>query len=425
MSRFDSDRNRTLAFLAAAVLRKFGSAIWIPVLLAFVTPADFSRYGMLLAAINLMVPLLSLGLVYSPARLAFDYAEGPSRDSLFRTVLFATIKLTGLGLLGLLAVYGAVSIDDPLTQGSMLLAACVAAQIFAAILSEYAFSLLRVDGLAMRFAISASVYALGPFLISLPFLWLDLFEPLIVISGSMAIGLFGSFAIAMYASFGRIVTADAKPEMLRSSLHYSVPVSLHLIGLWAINASGRWIGTTSQTLDEMASFTLLSSVAALLMGFPTALLEARLPKFYTAFGEHKAVEGVGILRASMRFAMISIAAIYLMMGLFFMLGSQWISSQYVPSLSTLVCFLVFNLSHCQYLIGVTTLSGLKRTSSLAMSTLTAGSLSILISYFGCRHYGEMGLVAGMLAGMFCQALMVNAIASIQMKEYERQSNSND
>ena len=168
-----SDFRITIAFLVAAILRKFGNAIWIPFLLAFVTAADFSRYGMLLAAVSLLVPLLSLGIVFAPMRLAFDHPEGTARDSMFRTTLLATFGISGAGVAFLLPLIVLAIPEDPLTGGSWLLKCCIATQVFATILCEYAFSLLRVRGKALKFAFVACIYSFGPFVISIPVLWLS------------------------------------------------------------------------------------------------------------------------------------------------------------------------------------------------------------------------------------------------------------
>ncbi|WP_372715882.1 lipopolysaccharide biosynthesis protein [Novipirellula sp.] len=405
-----SDFRSTVAFLSAAVLRKFGSAVWIPVLLALVSPADFSRYGMLLAAVNLLVPLLSLGIVFAPMRLAFDHPQGAKRNSLFRTTLFTTTAIAGTGLTLTLAILLVAVPDDPLTHGSSLLRCCIAFHVFAAILSEFAFSLLRVKGQAVRFALAACVYAFAPFFISLPFLLWTSTEPLIVISASMACGLFGAFLIAMHGEIKRILLAAPEAGLLSSLLHYSLPVSMHLIGLWAINASGRWIGTISQTLEEMASFTLFSAIASLLMGFPVALLEARLPKYNSAFGRREYSQAISILSRCMALALAVIVVIYLLIATSLYFGAARLPVQYIPSKLTLGCFCLFNLFHCIYLIGVNILSGLKRTSFLAAATIVAGSVTIAVSYFGCLWYGEIGLVIAMVSGMLCQAGVVNLVA---------------
>ncbi|WP_146594731.1 hypothetical protein [Novipirellula galeiformis] len=390
--------------------------------MALVSPADFTRYGMLLAAVNLLVPMLSLGIVFAPMRLAFDHPQGAKRDSLFRTTLLTTIAIAGIGLSLTLAALQIAVPSDPLTHGAILLRSCIAFQILAAILSEFAFSLLRVKGQAVRFALAACIYACAPFFIALPFLLWTTTEPLIVISASMASGLLGAFLIAMHGDFRRILSAAPEAGLLKSLLGYSIPVSLHLIGLWAINASGRWIGTISQTLEEMASFTLFSAIASLLMGFPVALLEARLPRYNSAFGRHDYSQAIAILRRCMALAIAVIVAVYAMTFMCLYWGADWLPAQYIPSKLTLGCFCLFNVFHCTYLIGVNTLSGLKRTSSLAASTIIAGSVTIAVSYFGCLWYGEIGLVIAMVAGMLCQAALVNLIAFHLTSKAQESSN---
>ena len=406
-------------YLAGASLRKFGAAIWVPVLLYWVSPADFTRYGLMLSLVSLLVPLFTLALPFAPMRLAFDYASAGDKNSLYKEVIRTSfwMSLFAVGLS--LGIVSLLYPNDPLSRGAWSLKVCIASQVMAVILGECAFSILRIQAKAKRFLFTALVYALLPFFIALPFLSRQDLDPLFVISAAMAFGMLAASGIAIGPQFKAIFHAIPSKTIRHSAIVFSLPMTFHLVGLWSINASGRWIGTASQSLDDLASYQLLSAVASLLMGIPVALLEAKLPHYNAAFGRGDASTGVAILRRVMLGCASLMIVIYGAAAIGLSMGQESIPEAYFPAGWSLTGFCIFNVAHCFYLIGINTLSGLKQTSRLALSTLVSGTLTILVSYFAAIQFGEIGLVAGMVAGMLLQAIVTNALAAASMRVYRR------
>jgi len=310
--------------------------------------------------------------------------------------------------------------NDSLSRGSWWLKVAIASQVIAAILGECAFSILRIQGNAKRFLVAAVVYAIVPFCIAMPLLSWQVSDPLFVISLAMAIGMLLATGIALGPQALSIWHAAPSSIIRESAIVFSVPVTFHLVGLWSINASGRWIGTVSQSLEELASYNLLSAAASLLMGIPVAFLEAKLPHYNAAFGCGDAPTGVAILRRVLASCSALVIVIYVAAAMIVSIGPSWIPETYLPSGWSLAGFCFFNVAHCVYLLGINTLSGLKQTSRLAVSTLIGGMITIIVSYFAAIRFGEIGLVAGMVAGMVVQAIVVNAMAAVSLRIHQQE-----
>jgi O-antigen/teichoic acid export membrane protein len=431
--------SRTALYVGAGFVQRVAGFLLVPILIATLPAETYARYGLLTSAVGLLVPLLSLNLHLAPQRLYFDCFDLEGRRRLLRLCAGAGLGGAVLGSVVLVLLLQLSGIGDPITGGRLPLQALVLLVVLAVVPMEFAAALMRIEGRAGAFVLLAGLQGFG------------LLGGYLALAGVGGDGLlrvllayalaYGATAVAgtLYAlprlirpipADGAPPPGDASPAAVPSPAagpspvtgaspaagacpdlaaitRFAWPTALHLVALWGIMFSGRWIGALFEPLSNLAAYTLVTQVVGITAIFSRALFSARLPEIGSAFGGGDRQGGMRIINTTVAAALALTLLIYagaaaVLFGLRLNLPAG-----YAPSALLLGLAAGASLFDTLYLRGIQGLTALKRTGRQAAATMTAGGATIALSFLLAARWGDLGLASALAAGFGLQALLSN------------------
>src|SRR5690606_27945596 len=210
----------------------------------------------------------------APTRLFFDHEGTAQQASLLASALVFACAVASVLCASLIGIIQGLELIDPVTRGSLALQSTVFGLVLVTIGFDFSLSLMRIRGLAARFAAASllqGVVMLGVF-IGADNLIPGGFERAIAAfaAGSLTGALVGLLGTHDLLQGGRLSLSLA-----RQAARYSAPTAVHLVSLWLINSAGQWIGVAYLGLAESAPFVLMTQIIAAMMMVGRALFEAR------------------------------------------------------------------------------------------------------------------------------------------------------
>jgi len=405
-----SSNRRVVWFLVADVVQRVFGLTLLMFLIRWLPPAEFARYGLFSTALTLGYLLLTLTLPTAPIRLYFDCTSDLQRSELLSTVSGASLVLlfiVGGTLLTIVQFSGGA---DRLTNGEIDLQLILLATILGFSLFQFVVTLLRVLGLGRLFFLVSFVYS-GLQLTIFSWNHRTGSEGFHAILGATLVALFASGLIGLGGLYHLFRPARPSWPVLQAALSFSGPQVIHGVSLWAVNASGTWIGTLAgMTLDEIAPFTLLNILFQVVAGVTTTLFQARTPELGRAFAAAQLTEARALLWNTTLQACGIIVVGYLLGTLLLHSRLLPLEDRYVLPPELLGCGMVANLLHAWYLRGYNHLSFSKKTGRQALGTCLAGALTLLVTWPLASAWGTLGLATALTVGTFFQALASNAFA---------------
>jgi O-antigen/teichoic acid export membrane protein len=401
---------RSSLFVGGNLFSRILSFLLLPLLVAYLTPTEFTRYGLLTSAVTLLIPLVTLNLHLAPARLTFDYEEGTPRSNFLYTTFISLALFSISVILVLLAINLALGIHDPVSEGSINLRLLFAAIVFLTVVYEFSVTLMRVEGSGLRYAITLISQRLALILLfaSLVFVFKDHYL-------AFMIAYLSSVAIAAGIGVGFIIKCigggSLSYAMLRPAVSYAWPTMIHAIAIWAIMSSGRWIGSLYLPLADLAPYTLVTLFFGVVALFGRALFEARIPDIGSSFAQGRFRQGRNVINQTTLVSFLFVAGIYLILYLVLVLNLP-IPDQYAPSPALLLLAFTANVFDSVYLRGIQTLQALKKTKTQASVTVIAGTLAVGMSFFLVDHLFDIGLAIAFTVALFVQALGSNLAAHL-------------
>jgi O-antigen/teichoic acid export membrane protein len=206
----------------------------------------------------------------------------------------------------------------------------------------------------------------------------------------------------------------SKQEVGRS-FHFAWPTAVHLVALWGISGSGRWIGAYYLPLVELAAFTLLTQLVMVVGGLSRAIFDTRLPEIASGFASPDVSKGVDLVTKTTWLAGALVLATYGGVGFLLFVLNVPIPAAYAPSLPLLLLALLASLGDVAYLRGVQILHYSKHTKTQAMATLLSGSLVVVLSFALVGGHGDVGLLFAVVGGLALQALFSNGFARYALR----------
>lgn len=402
-------------YILAVILRQSAALILITILVATISGEDFTRFGLMLSGFALLVPLLTLNIHVAPTRLYFDSADTQVRANLLKSSLVGALCLGFVGVSVFLILLGVVGSWEPVSGGSTWLQLGMALVILGMIVTQYGATFFRIRGNAGMFLL----LALGQsFVVVVAFL-------LIFRLTNMGIAsLVWAFVVAQTAS-ALFVLASSKTLLARGrvtrqavsqSFHFAWPTAVHLVALWGISGSGRWIGAYYLPLEELATFTLVTQLVIVFGGLARAVFDTRLPEIASGFASPDVSKGVNLVTKTTWLAGALVLAAYGGVGFLLFVLAVPMPAAYAPSLPLVLLALLASLWDVAYLRGVQILHYSKHTKTQATATLLSGSLVVLLSFTLVVGYGDMGLLFAVVGGMALQALFSNGFARYALRQ---------
>ncbi len=404
---------RGATYLFSGILQRAAGLLIVPILVATLPPGDFTRYGLLTSTFAILLPLFSLNTHLAPQRLFYDYRYQRDQASLLATTLIAAVGFSLAGSILLLLVDALLVISDPLSLGWIGPKVGVAIIVVLMVVVQFTTMLARVKGRAGAYAGLTGMQGIGLvlFFLALYKIRTGDFTSLLLayVMTNLLAALMGYAFAAPHLRGGRFSRAQ-----LKKAIAFSWPTALHMLALWSITFSGRWIGTRYMSLEDLAPFVLVSIIANAASMLPRALYDARMPEIGMAFAEGALQRGSRIIRR------ITIASLFLLgLGygslflLFYGLDLR-LPSAYHPTPVLLLLAALASALDALYLQGIQILTALKKTGTQALATVTSGTATILLSFLLARTYGNTGLILAIVIGFGMQAALSSIVAQRQL-----------
>ena len=404
---------RTAFYLLGGVLQKGAQLLLLPLLMAALTPEEFSRFGLMVSAVAILAALLSLNAHLSPARLYFDYERSHRAGELLLTCLLGAVGLAAVGLTVCVVVFRLASVTEPVSLGSLAIQLWVSLLVLAQVSGDFGLTWARVRGKAVLFSAASAVsgfgilaafVALGP--------WIE--DGLLRCVLAMVAGKSVTAGILLVTARKDLRGARFRVDMLRRSLAYSWPMTVHGLALWAVMYSGQWIGSAYLPLEDLAPYVLVLQIAGAMMMVGRSWYEARLPDIGRAFAAGQYRAGARIINRTMLASLATVAGVYVALYLGLFVFGLSLPTGYAPTPLLVLLAATANLFDLFYYRGARTLVALKKTGTQAAATVTAGAVTIAASFLLVRSYGDLGLASGVVVGMAAQAVMSNVMAVVQL-----------
>ena len=401
---------KTVIYLSTSMWRRIASLALIPVLIVSLDADDYTRYGLLMSALALLIPVASWNIHVSHARLLFDYDDRAAQARLLVTTL-GSACIAALSLLLIIGVcYAIGGISDPVSLGQPVLLLLLALLVVGGIVAEHGVVLARARGHVWVYSSLVVLQGTGTLVLYLAawysggggYFWL-----LVALATTAALTATGS----VIYTFRQMQGGRFDGSLLREIFSYSAPTVVHLLALWGINSSGRWIGAAYMSLESLAGFTLLTQFVAASGMLARALYDAEQPKIGTAFGKGLLGAGKHTINRITLWGVGLIVGVYgvgwmLLWGLGFTLPPA-----YQPTMTVFGLAALCNIFDVGYLRGIQLLSALKRTGSLSVATVISGCVTGVAGFLLVQEMGENGLMLAMVVGYLLQAVLSNAIAN--------------
>lgn len=413
---------RTGTYLAAQFIQRAANLILLPLLITQMSAEQFSRYGLLSTLFLIIGAIFTLNIHLAPARLIFDSDVPQKRaDLLFTSLTGMLLMFAAWSVVVLIALQGS-NIQDPVTQGNFFVQLAVLLCVAALRISDFGTVLMQVEGKAALFATTAVVRQMGLLgaFYGLSYLLTDAFIAFVL---AFLVSSIAAMSVSLRYVWQRIRQGRFQKTWFYQSLDYAAPTAIHLIAIWFIQSSGRWIGTRYMTLEELAPYTLITQIVLIVTMFSRAFFSARAPEIGAAFGAHELQKGMRVINSTviltLPFLLLGYVALYI---LTYVLQVD-LPLDYRPTILLMAFAVVINIFDLIYLRGIQTLGGLKKNHAQAIATVFSGIVTILISFPLAAAFSDIGLIIAMTLGYGVQAISSNLMAQYQLKKAHQADSS--
>jgi len=393
----------TFIYLATGVFQKAGGFLLLPFLVATLSPAEFSRYGLFSSVLVLFPQTLSLNIHGASTRLIFDYNTPKSRASFAKTVLVAAVSFSCVLLLAVGVGVRILPHHDPVTLGKWSYQVFLFVAVCSTVVIQFGLAMARIHRQAHQFSILSISKSTGVLLLYLSVA--SLFEGTYgVVVFTYGTALLCVACIALMMVWPKIKLGIINLNVLKPSLRFSIPTVINFLAFWIIGTSGRWIGTIYLPLGQMADYVLLTFLISGIGIFGRALFDARLPDIGEAFAKQRYDSGKKIIQAVTGIAVAFVIVSYLAVVAIVEYVPSIIPEGYQPGLLLIGIAAVASLLDCLYLYGLQTLRACKQTGMQAISATVSAITVVVLSFVLTPVMGTLGLIVATATGYLVQGM---------------------
>ena len=406
--------SRTAFYLLGSIVQRAAQLLLVPFLVAALSPDEFTRFGLMISAVTVLTPLFSLNIHMAPGRLYFDYNEPSEQSDLLFSCISGSLCLTVMGLIVVIGVLRISGVHEPVSNGYLETQVGIALIIMLTVLWEFGTMTMRVWGKAAFFTLASIVHSfgiLGAFLSLGPFLQNGFRRGVMAVL--FGIGAGGAVALARVFQFVR--HGKLRRTMLSKSVAYTWPMVVHLLALWAVGNSGRWIGTMYMELEELAAYTLVTLIVMSMTLISRALFQALLPDIRRSFAGQEYHRGTRIIHFAMVGSIMILAAVYVGLYVAVFAWRLPLPAKFSPTPLLLIMAGIANVCDVLFMRGAWILTSLKKTGKMALATMFSAAVTIGLSFLLVKALGDLGLVIAVAGGYGLQALVSNAAAWWQLR----------
>jgi hypothetical protein len=203
---------------------------------------------------------------------------------------------------------------------------------------------------------------------------------------------------------------------IKDSLGFSIPLSIHNLGLWAVRSAGPWVGIGLVTRSELQVLLLVDLILSYLATIIDATYKTKISAINTLFASGSVKEGAKLVcKLGLLTAVIGLFATNIGLGA---LG-LYLSSSGKPDLSIdLILYAnCMTLFHISYMGGSKLLYSMKRIT-LQMKCTAANLLLIPFIYGSLLSEHMVSLLVCISLGYFSQALLTVFGAVFALRRYD-------
>jgi len=400
---------QTSLYTLAVLIQQVAGVALLVLLIHRLSPQEYTRFGLLTSVYTLLVPLVSLNIQLAPSRLFFDETTAEGRAAAIGSALFGGLALGAAGTLLCLGILYAAQWGDPVTFGSWGLRLGVAGTILCIIITQFGATLYRVIGSGISFVVMISMQSI---VLILAFLLLsDITSGVPSLVWSYLIAQGAAASLVLHTGFFRWGRPRVRLQAVRSAVRFTWPTAVHVLALWAVVGSGRWIGALSLTLESMTPYVLITQLVAVVGAFQRGFFDARIPAIASGFASQDPVRARAVISRTAVLAGAVGLVFYASLAIVLIAVPSILPSSFRPTMLMLGLATLASLLDASYLRGVQILHYSKRTGHQAVATLCAGALSVLLALLLVETLGVEGLLAALVAGVGLQALFSNALTA--------------
>ncbi len=409
---------RTSLYVAAQFIQRAANLLLLPMLIATMSAEQFSRYGLLTTLFLLIGAALTLNIHLAPTRLIFDCTSVEEEADLLFTSLVGAIALMLLVSIVVIVFMQVAHVVDPVTQGQFFIQVGIIFCTAALRVAESATTVMQAEGKATLFLTVSVTRQLG-LLIAYYLLSRWLSNAFIAFLLAFLISSLVSTIISLGYVGRRLLLGRFRMVWLQRAFTFAAPTAVHVVAIWVIQSSGRWIGTRYMPLEALAPYTLVTQIAFIVIMFSRAFFSARAPEIGQAFGMNKLRRGMQIINRTVLVSLPVIVIGYLVMYVILFIFNIPLPLDYRPTALLLFLAMLANLFDLWYLRGIQTLSALKKTHIQAGATVLASIFTVFISFPLAQYMADTGLILAMTLGYAAQALFSNLAAQNQLRFQEK------
>jgi O-antigen/teichoic acid export membrane protein len=231
--------------------------------------------------------------------------------------------------------------------------------------------------------------------------------------GSLQGRLIGAFLISLPALFIvlRNIRLAWRPIAVRAALVFALPLVPHLLSLWVLNVSDRFILERYVSLSDLGVYTLGYQVASILQILAISMSNAITPYYYrTAAAQSDAPVLLGKVSTYYLAALawLSVGLVGLAPSALHLLTLEkpayWAAAQVIPWVA-----LGF-FARGYYFVFLTALSYAKKLGLLPLVTIGAGVINVTLNFWLVPHWGYLAAAINTFIAYALQALVMYFLA---------------
>lgn len=392
----------SLIYLGSSILSKSIPFLLLPILTYYLTTEEYGRLAIYLMMINFYLALIGMNLHTNVSRNFFRVSREEMSNYIGNMIilLFATFTIY------LLITFFVSLKKDYLFSIPIYWVLLVPAISLFMMVNNIFTTVLRNENKATQFgtievsitAVIMGITILG--LIAFSFGWY-----------SQVVGILISYFVfsivaLIYLKNNNYLNMKVDIYKLKSILQVSLPLIPHVIGSSIINLSDRLFIEKLVDINSVGVYSVGYMFGMIVMLFSDAFIKAWSPWFY----KHLQNPSNEVKRKIVRYTYLYILGIFILaifisiVGVFilpFFVNEKFqAASQYIFWIS--ISYAVFGV----YQIFFPYLVHINRTSFLAISTVTAAIVNLILNYFFIDYFGAIGAAYATIAAFLVSALMV-------------------
>ena len=269
--------NNAFYYTVGALIRAFASFLLLPIFANILGTAQYGVLSLLQTFSSILAILMTFGIEKSLYRLYYDYTDEESRNRYLSTI-FWSINIVSAFII-VLAVFCSGWLSKILGGvDAFKVIVPVIIYTFLAALIQYSQIIMQIEQKGKSFLLISMLFLIAYNVASLLFLFLYEKTYQAMVYGDLVANVL-VLPFAYYRIRQRIRFAFDF-QMLKTTLHFSLPLLLMAVFAWALNMSDRLFLANFSTLESLGLYSMGSKIVSIMILLDTAIFQAYAPFFF-------------------------------------------------------------------------------------------------------------------------------------------------